>query len=186
MSILPGIYASQITGHLVTGSFDSIATVSPTSSATVTFSSIPSTYKHLQIRILASVAQTVNPPFNWLVTFNGDSAANYSRHRLQGDGSSASSYGIGSQNYFELSYINGSLTTMNAAVVDILDYQNTNKYKTTKSLSGYDANGSGFIVLNSGSWQSTSAITSISITQNSGGTGLYAPNTSFALYGIRG
>jgi hypothetical protein len=139
----------------------------------------------LQLRILASASYTTNPPFNWFVQFNGDTGANYSRHRLQGDGSSASSYGVGSQTYFELAYINGSATIMNAAVVDILDYANTNKYKTARSLSGYDANGSGFIVLNSGSWQSTSAITSITFTNNSGSGNNFATNSSFALYGVK-
>jgi hypothetical protein len=50
-----GIIASAITGNLVTTSYESIETVTVGSggSATVlTFSSIPATYTHLQIRVL--------------------------------------------------------------------------------------------------------------------------------------
>ena len=186
MSPLPPI--GFFGGVTAVGDYESIATqtVGAGGASTVTFSSISSGYKHLQLRILASAAYTTNPPFNWFVRFNSDTGSNYSRHRLQGEGSSASSYGVGSQSYFELSYINGSATTMNAAILDILDYANTNKYKTAKALSGYDANGSGFIVLNSGSWQSTSAITSITFTNNSGGGDNFAEYSSFALYGIKG
>jgi hypothetical protein len=47
-----GIIASAITGNLVTTSYESIETVTVGSggSATVTFSSIPATYTHLQIK----------------------------------------------------------------------------------------------------------------------------------------
>ena len=65
-------------------------------------------------------------------------------------------------------------------IVDILDYANTNKYKTMRALDGFDANGSGYAVLWSGNWRSTSAVSTITIT---GGT--FAQYSSFALYGIK-
>lgn len=67
--------------------------------------------------------------------------------------------------------------------MDVLDYKNTNKYKTSRFLSGYDANGSGVIMLNSELWMSTAAITSITI-DNTGSN--FAQYSSFALYGVRG
>jgi hypothetical protein len=71
----------------------------------------------------------------------------------------------------------------------LLDYQNTNKFKTIRNLQGFDANGDGSgaryyaIRFFSGLWQSTSAITSITITAPNGN---WATGSSFALYGIKG
>ena len=68
-------------------------------------------------------------------------------------------------------------------VIDILDYANTNKYKTLRVLTGIDVNGSGgYVQLSSGLWQSSSAITSITLTNSTN----YTTATQFALYGIKG
>jgi hypothetical protein len=69
-------------------------------------------------------------------------------------------------------------------VVDILDYANTNKYKTTRNLMGFDYNGSGTIRSISGLWMSTSAINSITLT--TGTSSNWQGDTQFALYGIKG
>jgi hypothetical protein len=69
------------------------------------------------------------------------------------------------------------------AVFDLLDYTNTSKYKTTRSLTGHDKNGSGLIVLYSGLWLNTAAVTSITVLPNTGNFNQY---TSAALYGIKG
>ena len=77
-----------------TGSFESIATATGTgSSSTITFSSIPSTYTHLQIRgIGKSVLSTPASSDYAKMYFNGDtSTANYYAHQLYGDGSTAAS-----------------------------------------------------------------------------------------------
>jgi hypothetical protein len=66
-------------------------------------------------------------------------------------------------------------------VIDILDYANTNKYKTMRTLSGYDANGSGNVGLFSGLWMNTAAVTSINLLTF---YDQYATYSSFALYGI--
>ena len=71
-----------------------------------------------------------------------------------------------------------------ATVCDILDYTNTNKYKTVRALSGHDQNGSGVIQLRSGFWRSTSAITSITISNDQ--IANIAEYTRFSLYGIKG
>ena len=71
-----------------------------------------------------------------------------------------------------------------APIVDVLDYANTNKFKTIRNLEGFDVNGSGGLVaLTSGLYRSTSAITSIKLTPNAGN---YAQYSHFALYGIKG
>ena len=185
--ILKGVVASQITGHLSTNSFESIQTVIVGSGGqtSITFTSIPSTYKHLQIRAIAQDSAT-NPPYNASLNFNSDTAANYSVHFLAGDGTSpATSSGIASATYIEFGYLNGATTSTSysACVIDILDYADTNKYKTTRMLQGFDKNGSGRVDLTSGSWRSTSAITSITIASQ--GTSL-RQYSHFALYGIKG
>jgi hypothetical protein len=67
-------------------------------------------------------------------------------------------------------------------IIDILDYANTNKYKTQRSLGGNDRNGAGYIDFSSGNWRNTNAITSIDI-KALYGTG-FAQYSHFALYGI--
>jgi hypothetical protein len=69
-------------------------------------------------------------------------------------------------------------------VIDILDYKNTNKYKTVRILSGTEYNNSnGGVSFNSGLWQNTDAITTITL-QPSGAN--FAEYSQFALYGIKG
>ncbi len=187
MSPILGIYASQMSGHLwPTSSYESIATttVGAGGTSTITFSSIPSTYSHLQIRILSrSTFATFNTSV--IIRANSDSASNYSYHSLSGDGASASSYGVAtdtlgiSQMYPGASATSGIFGT---GVIDILDYANTNKYKTIRSLAGYDRNGAGIIAFMSSGWRSTSAISTLTFTTD----GNFAQYTSIALYGIKG
>jgi hypothetical protein len=80
----------------------------------------------------------------------------------------------------------GPASDFAVAVIDILDYANTNKYKTYRVLSGVDTNGTspvGYVDFESALWLSTSAVNSITITLPSGN---YAQYSQFALYGIKG
>lgn len=162
------------------GSFESIATATGDgSSASITFSSIPSTYKHLQIRALGRNS-------SGYIRFNSDTGANYSRHWLRGNGTAASATGGASQTEmygFEFTDNGDTANVYGVGIIDILDYASTSKYKTLRSLTGADKNGSGNVYLFSGSWLNTNAITSITIYSPSA-----APTTSstFALYGIKG
>ena len=185
-----GIMASQISGHLETNSYESIATTTLSSSqATITFSSIPATYKHLQIRFIARDSDT-GSTFNYTtLQYNGDtSTASYTYHVLSGNGATAagSGGGTGIINYNLGGYIvagGATASVFGAGVIDILDYANTSKYKTTRTLSGWDKNGAGSVGLSSGLWLSTSAISSIVIGSQTGNLVQYS---SFALYGIKG
>ncbi len=192
MSPILGIWASQNYPRITTA-YESIATTTVGSggSATVTFSSIPSTYKHLQIRVFAKTNRGTYGRDEFSLQFNSDTASNYSWHTLYGDGGTASAYGIGSDTKIDAGYIAGGAGTsmFGAGIVDILDYANTNKYKTIRSLTGHDHNGviagiHAIVNLNSGSWRSTSAINSIVIGVVSGTA--FNQYSSFALYGIKG
>lgn len=193
MPVLGGI-ASAISGNLFApiGAYDSIATVTLSSTTTITFSSIPATYTHLQIRI---TAKTDRPTYNndlVSLRFNGDTASSYTSHHVKGTGAGASTEAAVSLNKI---YLGGNIgDTVNAAqnygsaIIDLLDYASTSKYKTMRSLSGYDANGGGsdpgIVSLSSGLWSSTAAITSITLLAGEG-TGLASGSTA-ALYGIKG
>ena len=184
LNIIAGTLSSPVV--IVPSSYESIATVTVGSggSATVSFTSIPSGYEHLQIRFLAAnEAAAGDEPI--YIRFNSDSTnSNYRSHRLGGSGSGlvADSYQlpIGSATCG-----NGDAATYyGGGVVDILDYDNTNKYKTIRSLSGWDGNGSGYAWLISELWMNTNAITQIDITTFSGSE--YRQYSHFALYGIKG
>ncbi len=193
MSPILGIWASQ---NYTRNSYESIATVTVGAggSSAVTFSSIPSTYKHLQIRCLTRGTSNNTAPI--YLTVNGDTAANYSTHQLLGNGATAYADGHANASYiidgwggFQ-TFSGGDLAnTFGVGIIDILDYANTSKYKTARALWGRDNNSSGSItgrvVFESGSWRSTSAINSLSFTTDATYGITWAQYTQFALYGIK-
>lgn len=182
-----GIIASSTL--VAAGDFESIATVSVGSggAANVEFTSIPATYTHLQVRQIGRVNNaTVSIGNNcWL---NSDtSTSNYTFHELVGDGSSATVYGAASPENPDMGHnagANASANVFGVGIIDILDYTNTNKYKTMRSLSGNDNNGSGQIKLKSTVWKNTNAVTSIKFEVRVSGN--YQQYSHFALYGIKG
>jgi hypothetical protein len=170
-------------------SYESIATttVGAGGSGAITFSSIPSTYKHLQIRGFGRLTTASSGASNIGVRFNSDTGTNYSYHILSGNGSTTNAGGAGTANQMYLPDMiirDGSAANVYSGfVIDILEYANTNINKTVRALSGYDTNGSGKIALTSGSWRNTAAVTSITLVQESDS---YKQYSSFALYGIKG
>ena len=187
MAPILGIYASQISGHLSTNNFSSIATVTVGSggASSITFSSIPSTYTHLQIRGI-SRSTYAGSGDGTIVQFNGDTGSNYAYHLLIGTGSSVVSASATSYTNMYVGDTTGSTSTsgmFGAFVLDLLDYANTNKYKTLRTLNGNDQNGSGSVRFVSGLWQNSAAVNTITINSfNSAGFSQYS---SFALYGIK-
>ena len=186
MNIL-GIIASSISGSISSSSYESIATATGTgSSGTITFSSIPSTYQHLQLRWISRSSRAVTAD-NMRVTFNS-ATSTYADHILYGDGASAAAAGQTALAYITLQdATTGASATSNimgTGILDIHDYASTTKAKTLRSMHGNDRNGAGVIALSSGLWTSTSAITSITIVV--GSTGNFTTATQFALYGIKG
>jgi len=166
------------------GAYFPIATTTVAANATsVTFSSIPQTYKHLQIRM--SVACTASYyDADVAVRFNGN-ATNYYNSRMYatigsvtGD-KSASLQGL-------VARAGGAANIFGPAVVDILDYTSTNKNKTFKSLYGQSVGSSGYWMFNGGGWFDTAAITSITIAEANFSITNLAPNSTFTLYGIKG
>lgn len=174
-------------GETFPGYFESIQTVVVPSggSATVEFNNIPQNYTHLQIR--ASARSTyAGSGDGYKLNFNGVSGTSYSYHLLIGSGSSVTAATNTSAGFMITGDLPASTETANifgSSYIDILDYTNTNKYKTIKALTGDNRNGSGSIRFTSGLFMSTNAITSISFSSFNAGN--YAQYSQFALYGIR-
>ena len=154
-------------------------------STTLTFTSIPSTYKHLQIRGIGKSASSGE--YAGLIRVNTDSGNNYSTHTLYGNGSSAGASGTASNNNVGGIRVAQSTetNTFGAVIADFHDYADTTKYKTIRTFTGADGNVSNTnyrIMLASGVWLNTAAITSISLLQ----LGNWAAGSTFALYGMVG
>jgi hypothetical protein len=189
MTPILGILASGISGNLWAPGkdFDSIATITPyTTTSTVVFSSIPSTYRHLQIRFIARTTRA-NQEDNIQLRFNSDSGGNYAAHVLYGDGATAGSFSDGSSITFNTRSVVAAASATSGVfgvgVIDILDYANTSKNTTVRSLNGYDNNGAGQVRLSSGLWMNTAAINNITIVPANGPD--FAANSHWALYGIK-
>ena len=182
-AITAGLYGTGVPP--VTNSYESIATytIGSGGAASIEFTGIPQTFKHLQLRLTATGST------NTVVQgrFNSDSTyTNYRTHWLLGDGSSASA--STRQESAWAGIFNGFVSTSSvapASVTDILDYSNTNKNTTTRSLIGWENNGSGYIYLASSLWLNTAAVTSLKIFPYNESSS-FAQYTHAALYGIKG
>jgi hypothetical protein len=177
-----------------------LATITLTSSqSSIVFSNIPNGYAHLQVRAMHRHTGTGWQGFVGQ-RINGDSSALYSAHQIVGQGSGtpnavgvASQTGIfyGNTSFFYNSFGSGALANaFGVSIYDYLDYANTSKNKTMRGLEGHEGNsgdGNSRCLFVSASWQSTSAITSLSFAtwdENNNPTS-FAAGTTFALYGIK-
>jgi len=186
-------YPDMLAGNTVwnpwspTGAYDALATVTAPSGgvASITFAGIPTGYKHLQVRALGRLTGNAN---NCTLKINDDSGSNYSFHQLYGDGGSAGAGGNGfstpsSSPNFNLTAASATAGNFGVGIMDILDYTNTSKLKTIRTLTGHDTNGGGYVIARSALWNSTSAVTSITFTPDSGYS--FAQYSQFALYGVK-
>jgi hypothetical protein len=172
-------------GTTATSAYDSLgAVVLSATTGSVTFSSIPSTYTHLQIRITCQASATNGGTVG--LSTNGDTTNNYTYHLVGGNGSSvfAAGYTLNTSmpvgNGIQQSGVNG------VSIVDILDYTSTNKYKTVRSLSGVDNNSTGGVVsLQSGALFTANGLSAVSSITLSPQSASFIANSSFALYGIK-
>lgn len=201
-----GVLASAITGNLtaavVPTRFESIATVTGlTSGQTFSFSNIPQTFTHLQLRAISRVSLGSYSFSGYSMRVGNssvDTGSNYSNHRIYTTGNNsvgadASSNASSLDGPFFAATGNSYANNVAVTILDILNYKDTNKYKTMKMFTAFDNNDSGtsgpgansiaFIQYGSGAWRSTSAIDTISFSM--GGS---AQNSvqHFALYGIKG
>jgi hypothetical protein len=148
--------------------------------ASYTFSSISGSYTDL---VLVCQVQQVTDGEDFAVQVNGDTAANYSRTYLCGDGSTAHSGRSSSASNIILDH-HATPPTASSFTVNILNfenYSNATTYKTvlarSNSLSTY-----GGAVAVVGLWRNTAAITSITVFCTNSSN--MKTGSTFTLYGI--
>lgn len=146
-------------------------TVSGSTTATVTFSSIPSTYTDLVL----VVSGTAAGPSDCVVYFNGSQATNYSWTRLYGNGSAASSVTNATQNAITVGTF---WTTVGNMIISVQNYSNATTFKSVLSRNNSPAN---YVAAFVGTWRSTASITSLSFVS---GNEYITAGTTLSLYGI--
>lgn len=182
-------------------SYYSIATATVTSGGTgsITFSSIPQTFKHLQVRISTRAIAAGDYTYGTFRVGNTsvDTGYNYWYHGLSGIGTTATPIGAasGSNNYanYALSMPGDAMSSnlFGTAVLDIYDYTSTGAFKTMKSIFGYSNNDGGSsdtmkgrAGINTSIWRNTSAIDTLNFADSGGYN--FAQYTTISLYGIKG
>lgn len=168
------------------------ATVGAGGAATIQFGSaedpIPQTYQHLQIRGICKDTRNVNDSALF-AQFNGDTGSNYAHHMLRGGSATTpnvAAYASTNQSRGQVGYMTASATAganiFGAFILDILDYSNSSKNTTTRSLTGLERNDFGDVRLISSLWINTGAVTSITLIA---GETSFAQHSTVALYGIK-
>jgi len=187
-----GIFSAAGAGG-VQGDYELISTTilgSDQDSVTFDVSSLASTYKHLQVRLVAR-ATTATQSRIMFLRFNGDSATNYSWHNLIGfsDGSfrviseAVANTTIAAALSIPAASIGSNV--FGSGVIDILDPFSTTKNKTTRTLGGFMGGTGGFeqsVGLFSSAWRNTAAITSIEVNSDNN----FLTGSRFSIYGIKG
>lgn len=163
-----GVIDSAKTNWLDASGFFPIATyMAPSNVANITFSGIPQTYTHLQLRM-----NLRNSAINNYATISINSGS-YRQHNVFATGSGGS-FIINSGTTTDIIGSNksdSSLLFFSGSIMDIEDYSSTSRYKTVRGLnaSRYDTtNANGFMWLTSMLSVNTSAVTTITITPSSG------------------
>lgn len=141
--------------------------------ASVTFNSFSG---YTDLFLVVNATSTANN--NMDLRFNSDSASNYSRTVVLGDGSTASSNRASSQTFIRCTSDGIISTGSSMQTVNIMNYANSTTYKTTIGRANNAAFGTDAIV---GLWRSTAAITSLTLTLS---TNNFSAGSTFTLYGI--
>lgn len=188
-----GLGGLRTFGSISLSSFESIATytVGSGGEATIDFTSIPSTYTHLQIRGIARNANASAGNLDMYMRFNNDSGSTKYTAYMQFNGYGTTSKGAATS--FNTSSIavaydlrNGNSSNyFTPFIIDIFDYKNTNKFKSSKCFHGSNpASSEGHLTLRGGLWKDTSAINRITLTSELSVN--FVQHSQFALYGIKG
>ena len=153
--------------------YEPIATQTLTSSqSSVSFTSIPSTYTDLVLVFNGEGTTDDNVVFR----FNSDSGSNYSNTRLSNNGNTPESAGFSNDTWIRYDYRNYLSTARNTTIYYLMNYSNTNTYKTVLIRNNKGASAIDAAI---GLWRSTSAISSIYLGAP------YASGSTFTLYGIK-
>jgi hypothetical protein len=157
-----------------TATYTPLATVTLAStSGSITFSSIPGTYRDLILVIDGNTSGTGVPVG---LRFNADSGTNYAGVIMSGSGSAAASSSNSANNVADIAYFDNT-SKMNA-ITQIMDYSATDKHKTLLSRSNQAGT---YVLAYASRWANTSAITSIQVLPL---VSSLAAGTTLSLYGV--
>ena len=160
----------------MTATYEKIATNTlGSATATVTLSSIPATYTDLVLVLQTRNSNASNEVYG---RFNSDTGSNYSMTQITGNGSSAASGRLTNSTTMRFSFSNNDFN--NNAIIQIMNYSNTTTYKTTLVRFTNVSQTTAAVV---NLWRSTSAITSITLSNESATN--FAVGSTFTLYGIK-
>jgi len=145
--------------------------------ASYTFSSIPGTYTDLVLVIALPGSGTGTPSCS--LTLNGDTANNYGRVHLLGNGATATSTSGATQGVVYLSYTAYATAVAKTWICSLNNYSNTT---TKKAILTRESDATNNVSLSINSWNATpAAITTILV---SAATYNFAIGSTFSLYGI--
>jgi len=171
--------------------YDSIASQTLTSStSSIIFSGIPSTYTDLVLVCSAQSTASANADTRYNLQFNSDTATNYSTTYLLGN--TVAAYSIRDTNRAQIDNVTALSTTpeFTPIIFNINNYSNTTTFKTVLQRAGQLNNssgsgGAGRSVLGTAVslWRSTTAINTIAVT--CWVNGQFATGSTFAIYGIK-
>ena len=160
-------------------------TVSGSSTSAITFSGISQAYTDLRLIVSSRETGSGTAYSSLFVRFNNLSTSIYSTTRLTGTGTSVVSNRSSSQTEMSVLAGNAGSTstsgTFNLSIMDILSYTDSTNKTMLASVSA-DNNGSGFTVRQIFLARTTSAITRIDLTDETGSN--FASGTTATLYGI--
>jgi hypothetical protein len=166
-----------------TPTYTQLATVTlGTAASSVTFSSIPATYRDLVL--VATARSTIADTVDYLTPrVNGDSGANYNQAFMFGDPNNVANGGSNSNQTFQADVLVPGNTAASGifavGIFQFMDYSATDKHKTTLSR----GNQIGYPEARVARWANTAAITSIVLALPYVSAQIAAGST-FNLYGI--
>ena len=188
--MLLGILNSQAAGGGGAPAYELIETVTLANNTTqtVTFSSIPTDYKHLQVRASVQTTNSNSADETMQLNINGNFTSVYRQHMLRGSGSSVTSAVYSQRARIDISNVDttrfGSIS-FQPSVIDFLDYANTSKTTTVRALFGNKGQNTSHIVLQSALYNVTDAVSSLTFTASFSGYSFVA-GSRLSLYGVKG
>lgn len=168
------------------GSYEWIANVGPgnNTSTSLTFSNIPTTYTHLQIRGNGQ-GQYGGSTYGAVgLRVNGDTNNNYDRRAYVGN--TPSSFTIQSNSWMQVGVsqlIGSAEDNVSIMIIDLFNYRNTTFKRLAKGWGGIATPTGTEVSLGSGHWTGSVAITDVTLFQPNGN---WEADASFSLYGIKG
>jgi hypothetical protein len=174
-----------------TGSFEPIATTTVASGGTpyVEFTTIPQTYKILEIRMVCRSTSSGAGPASTAISLNGDTTTtNYFYGKQESLNTTSFTATQANSNNPALLNQNGLNSGMfTTQIYNIYEYSDSTKNKTISYYYGYDQGADTILDSRTGFgsivWKNTPAINTIRLTPSSGS---WAQNTQVTLYGIKG